>query len=344
MSYLMRKLMGPYMHATLKDGDDLGGGDRGDVLDNGGDTPPTDEEKKLAEELKAKEKTDADAKAAKEKAKADEDEDDEDDPEKKRDTRIPLKRHKEILEEERLKTARAVAKLAQYQGSEDLEKTNEELKKAEDRLIGMETEHAKLINDGKTEDAARKMGEIRKLERDVNDIRTDLKVAAGEARAYEKARYDSTVERVQEAYPTLNDDNKDHEDVERRFNPTMVRKVLAVARGYQTEGMTPAAALQEAVKDLLGDPKTAKQKEAVEVKVRVTEAEAKKAAREEEARTKAAAAAGKQPAGDKTLGKDSDKLGGGGTLSTADVMKMNFGDFSKLDESTLSRLRGDIPE
>lgn len=344
MSYLMRQLMGPYMHASLKDGDDLGGADRGDILDAGGEKPPTDEEKKLAESLKEKAEADKAAAEKAAKTKADGDDDDEKDETKRKDTRIPLSRHKEILEEERLKTAQALAKLAQYQGAEDLEKTNEELKKAQDRLIGLEAEHAKLMNDGKPEEAAKKMTEIRKLSESVNDIRTDLKVAAAESRAYERARYDTTVERVQAAYPVLNDDNKDHDDPEQRFNPALVSKVLRVAKAYQIDGMPPAAALQEAVKDLLGEPKTAKQKEAVEVKARVSEADAKKAQREEEARRKAADAAGKQPANDKTLGKDSDKLGGGGTLSTADVMKMNFNDFSKLDEATLSRLRGDLPE
>jgi hypothetical protein len=269
---------------------------------------------------------------------------DEDEEKKKKDTRIPLARHKEVLETERMERAKLEAKLAMYEGSEDVAKTNEELTKAEDRLIGFEKEHAKMSADGKVDEAAAKMTEIRKLERAINDIRTDLKTAAAESRAYERARYDTTVERIQSAYPQLNDDNKDHEDEEIRFNPSLVRKVLSVSRAYQADGMTPSAAVQEAVKDLLGEPKTKKQVQAVETKARVSDAEVKKAARDEEARRKAAEAAGKQPPNLKDTGKNSDTMGGGGTLEAADVMKMTYADFSKLDESTLSRMRGDIPE
>ncbi len=322
-----------FFQHTLKDGEDLGGGDRGDELP-ADDDKITDEERKLAEDLKAK------AAAAKDK---DSDETDEE-KEKKKDTRVPLNRHKELLEAERTERAKVEARLALYEKGADVAKTNEELTKAEDRLLGMEKEHAKLLNDGKVEEAAAKMSEIRKLERDVNDIRTDLKTAAAESRAYERARYDTTVERIQAAYPVLNDDNKDHEDPAMRFDPVVVRKVLSIAKAYQGDGLTPSAALQEAVKDLLGDPKTAKQKEAVDVKPRVDEAAVKKAQREEEARRKAAEASGKTPPGANGLGKESDKLGGGGTLSGADVMKLNYADFVKLDESTLSRLRGDLPE
>jgi hypothetical protein len=336
------KMKYPVQH-TLKDGDDLGGGaDRGDVLDVGGEAALTDEEKKIAEELKAKETADAEAKE-KADAEAKKKEEEDADKDKRKDTRIPLTRHKELLEAERIERTKAEAKLAQYEGAEDVAKTNEELTKAEERLLGMEAEHSKLLVDGKIDEANKKMAEIRKLDRDINDIRMDLKAAAAESRAYEKARYDITVDRVQEAYPVLNDDNKDHEDAEKRFNPALVKKVLAVSRAYQMDGLTPSAALQEAVKDLLGDPKTSKQKEAVEVTPRVDEAAAKKAAREEEARRKAAEAAGKSPPSTKIVGKESDKLGGSGTLSGEDVMKMNYADFSKLDESTLSRLRGDVP-
>jgi hypothetical protein len=339
MSYLMRQLMGPYMHASLKDGDDLPGAgdvvDRGDSLEGGDEKPPNAEEKKVAEDLKAKEA---------EKVKAKEDEEDEGEEKTRKDTRIPLARHKEILEEERVRNAQLTAKLAQYEGAQDIEKTNAELTKAQQRLIGLEAEHAKLLTDGKVDEAARKMGEIRDLTESVNDIRVNLKVAAAESRAYERARYDTTVDRIQTAYPVLNDDNKDHEDAELRFNPSLVSKVLRVAKAYQLDGMTPSDALQEAVKDLLGEPKTAKQKEAVEVKPRVSEAEAKKAQREEEARVKAAEAAKKQPASDKSVGKDSDKMGGGGSLSAADVLKLSYSDFAKLDEKTLSAMRGDVPE
>lgn len=350
---LIYRLLHAYL-SPLKDGEDLAGMDRGDELAPGDKQPdPTEEEKKLAADLKAKadadakakEEADAKAKADADKAKEDEEEDDPENPGKKRrvESRIPLTRHKALIEAERAERAKAEAKLAQYEKGEDIAKTNEEITKAEDALLKMEADYTKLMTDGKTDEAAKMMTQIRRTERSINDMRTDLKTAEAESRAYERARYDTTVERVEAAYPQLNPDNKEHADEEQRFNPTLTKKVLSVAKAYQIDGMTPSAALQEAVKDLLGEPKTKQQKQAVDVTPRVDEAAAKKAAREEEARRKAAEAAGATPPSNKSVGKDADKLGGGGTLSAADVMKMSFTDFSKLDEATLARLRGDIP-
>lgn len=313
---------------------------RGDVVRQPGEEPLTDEEKRVAGELKAKEEAEAKAKAeAEAKAKAEaEEEDDPDNPGQKRrkDTRVPLARHKEILERERAEKERALAKLAQYQGAEDLAKTNEEIQKAENKLIELEGQHAKLITDGRADEAAKTMTEIRKLEREINRKQTALETAAAESRAYERARYDVTVERLEAAYPVLNPDNEEH------YDPEKVRKILSVSRAYQADGMPPSKALQEAVKDLLGEPETKKQEAAVETTPRVDEAAKKKAAREEEARRKAAEAAGKQPPDTSKTGVESDKLGSR-SLSGADVMKMSYDDFSKLSEADLSRMRGDVP-
>lgn len=344
-----------YMH-TLKDGADLPGAgelgedapDRGDLVEGKKEKELTDEEKaaaakelKDAEDAEAKKKADEEAK--KKKGEGSE-EDDEPDEVKRKDNRIPLKRHKEILEEERTARLKAEAKLAQYERSEDISKTNEELTKAEERLLGMMEEYNKLLVDGKVDDANKRMAEIRKLDRDIADIKGDLKAAAAESRAYERARYDTTVERIESAYPQLNEDNKNHDDPEKRFRPELVAKVLRVSRAYQQDGMPPAQALQDAVKDLIGDPVTAKQKEAVDVKARVDDADVKKAARDEEVRRKAAEAASKQPPSMKGAGKDADKMGGkgGASLTGEDVMQMSYEQFAKLDQDTLSRLRGDV--
>ena len=352
----------PVVMHTLKDGEGLGGGagsagfeptpgDRGDEIVERGEPAPTDAEKKLAEETKAadkkaadekaaadaKAKADADAAAKQKKAeKKDGDEEEDDDPDKKgkKDTRIPLARHKALLEAERTEKDRLIAQLQQYQHGDTLARTNEAIKEKEDEIIKLEGEYNKAIVDGKNEEATKLMRQIRALDRDVSQMQTKLATDAAESRAYERARYDIAVDRIEEAYPVL---NPDHDD----FDETKVKKITTIARAYQLDGMTPAKALQEAVKDLLGEPKNKAQEQATTVTPRVDEAAAAKAAREEEARAKAAKAAGQQPPLSKDVGKDADKLGGSGTLSATDVMKMNYGDFSKLDETTLSRLRGD---
>ena len=327
----MKLFHAPLMHARLDDGSDLGG----DPKDRGDDI--TDDEKKVAEELAAKEKAAADAKAKEEAAAKEEeegdDEGDEDGEDKDKRKRIPLSRHKAILEAERTSRSQLEAKLAQYENGADVAAVNEEITKAEEKLLKQEAEYAQLVTDDKHGEAAKVMAEIRKTERFISEAKGDLKAAAAESRADERARYDEVVDRIEAAYPQLNPDS-DEKD------PVMIRKVLAVSRGYQTDGMTPAKALQEAVKDLIGDPKTAKQRTATETTPRVDEAAAKKAAREEEARKKAAEAAAAQPASAK-LGRTSDSAGKTGTLKAADVMKMSQTEFAKLDEASLAAMRGD---
>lgn len=328
---------------ALKDADDLdlSQQDRGDDFEPTQEDPITDEEKKLAEELKTKEVAEAAAAEAAKKKKEEggDEEDDETDPDKKkrRETRIPVSRHKQILEAQRVELEKALAKLSQYEGANDLAKTNDEIKTLEDKVLELDGKHAQLLTDGKPEDAAKLMSDIRKIERDIARKHTLLETSAAESRAYERARYDTTVERVEAAYPILNPDDDEN------FDPVKARKVLTVMKAYQIDGMTPSKALQEAVKDLLGDPVTKKQEIATTVTPKVDEAAVAKAAREEAARQKAADAAGKQPPKTDKTGVDSDKLGGG-SLKAADVMKMPYKDFIKLDESVLSQMRGDRVE
>lgn len=335
------------LHAPLDDAADLrGAGGDVDVNDRGdegikAEAEPTAEEKKLAEDLKskgdadtkAKEEADAKAKADAEAAKGKgKDDDDDDDPDKRKDTRIPLSRHKAIVEAERAGRAAAEAKLAQFERGKDIQETNEEIAKAEDNLLKMEADYNKLLADGKHDEATKIMTQIRKTERSINDTKAEFRSQMAEARAYERARYDITVDRIEDAYPEMKPGTDEH-------NPTLIAKVMKFSRVYQKEdNMTPAEAIQQAVKDVLGEAKNKKQEAAVDTKPRVDEAAAKKAAREEEARKKAADAASKTPPNEK-VGEASDKLGG--SLKNIDVMKLSQTDFAKLDEAALAQLRGD---
>lgn len=306
--------------------------DRGDLLE-------VEDKEAPAPELSDEEK-EALADLDKTKGKDDEDEDKDevkdDDKKPSKEPRIPLARHKEMLERERATRAAVEAKLAQYERGQNIAQTNAALAEAEDKLIALEKRYADEIVDGKVENASKTMAEIRKTERIISETRSDLKSAAAEARAYERARYDSTVERIEAAYPAL---NPDHDS----FDSDLTAEVLDLAEAYQMRNMTPSAALQKAVKVLAGDPQNKRQEEAVERKPRVSSeelAEAKRAERKEEATRRAVATTGKQPPSLNKVGADHDKAGG--TLKGADIMKMTQEEFAKLDEKTLSRLRGDV--
>lgn len=256
---------------------------------------------------------------------------------KRKDTRVPLSRHKEILDAERARREAVEKELQKYREGQQIAATNEEITELEDKVIKAEAEYSKLITDGEVDKAAAKMREIRAFEREINDKKTDMRIAAAEARAVEKVRYDALVERMEEAYPQL---NPEHED----FDKNKTAEVLDMKAAFQARGYTPTEALQKAIKYVM-PPKTKAQTQATEVKPRVDAddaAKAKAAARAEEQRKKNADAATKQPPDLKTIGADSDKMGGG--ISAKDVMKMSYEDFKKLDDKTLAAMRGDEVE
>lgn len=263
----------------------------------------------------------------------DKDEEDDEVKGKGKDTRIPLARHKAILEAERVERDVLEAKLAQYERGKDFAATNEALTKAESELLKLEERHSKEVVDGDVAAANKTSAEIRKLDKAIAAQQVALATDAAEARAYERARYDSVVERIEAAYPMLNP------DLPNEYDKKIVASVTRMAKAFQMEGMPPGKALQEAVKDIIGDPENRKQTAAVDVTPKVTEAEVAAAARKEASTKKALDANKKQPSATSKAGQNSDALGGG--LGNVDVMKLDQDAFAKLDEDELSRMRGD---
>lgn len=322
-----------------------GEGSGGGAVDRGDDWTPTDgdaaaeaaalekaeADKKAAEEAAAKEK----AKEPKTKEEGEGEEGEESEKKGKKDTRIPLSRHQEILAKERERREALERELAASRKGEEVAKTNDEIAKAEQSVVAMEAEYLKLLEEGKTKEAAAKMSEIRRAERGIVETRAKFETEAAEARAYERVKYDNTVERLEAAFPVINPDHAD-------FDKEKVAEVIELRDAYVATGKhTRAEALQKACKVLL-KPATTKQETATEVDVRVDKDDVAKAAAAE--RKKAAVeknldAAKKQPPNTANVGSDSDKTGG--ALKATDVIKMKQDDFKKLDDAALSKLRGD---
>jgi hypothetical protein len=253
---------------------------------------------------------------------------------KKKDTRIPLARHKEMLDKARAEREALAAENARLKAEKNGAVVAADLDKVEARLITMETEYSKLLADGEIDKATAKMTEIRRLERTIGEQKADMRAQEAEARAVERVRYDTVVERIEAAYPAM---NPDHED----FDTTAVAEVLDVKSAFEAKGATPSAALQRAVKYVLG-AETGREKTATEVTPRVdkdaavaTAAEQRKA----EALKRNIAAAKATPAATTKVGVNSDEKGGSLTGETA--MKMSQDEFAKLDEKALAKLRGD---
>ena len=100
---------------------------------------------------------------------------------------------------------------------------------------------------------------------------------------------------------------------------------------FVKSGTKRSEALAKAVRYVLGAPPEQKVSDAAKA---LAEERAKKA------REKAAEADKKQPPSSAKVGLDSDKAGKGGEQGI-DVMRMSQDKFSKLDEETKARLRGD---
>jgi hypothetical protein len=251
---------------------------------------------------------------------------------KPKDTRLPLARHQEILDKERERRAAVETELAQYKQGGKIADVGAEITAAETNLIALEATYAKHLTDGEHEKAAALMAQIRRTERAIIEKSSAVREQAAEARAVERVRYDTTVERLEAQFPQL---NVEHED----FDKAKTAEVLELKEAFQTKGYTPSAALQKAVK-LIMPPETKKQEAALETEARVDPKEVEKA-RKAAAVEKTAAAVAATPANAAKVGANSD-AGGGGAVTAKDVIKMSFKDFSALDETTLARMRGDV--
>jgi hypothetical protein len=159
-------------------------------------------------------------------------------------------------------------------------------------------------------------------------------IQAAEARAVERVRYDTVVDRLETAYPAM---NPDHED----YDSDKVQDVLDLKETYERKGLAPSAALQKATGKIFGVAST-KQETATTVtpKVDAEDKAAAVAAERKAAATKAGVDASKKtPPTDAKGGIDHDKIGGGLTAKNAMLMKQD--EFAKLDQKTLAQLRGD---
>ena len=254
----------------------------------------------------------------------------------RKDDRIPLDRHKAVLDKERARRNALEQEVATLKQGRQVADTNEQLTDAENQVLAMEREYAKMLVDGEIDKATAKMAEIRRTERSIVETKSTFQIQAAEARAYERVQYDTTIDRLETAYPLLNPDHEDY-DAER------TAEVVELRDGYIATGKyTRAQAIQKAAKVLMG-ASTTRQERAVSADVRVDKEEVAKAAAEDRTvtqRTKNAAVANSQPSNVNKAGIDSDKLGG--KLDGKAVMKMSQGQFAKIDEETLARLRGDV--
>lgn len=325
MNPLLQKLLSRYMAPAGDDGSDTGGSG---VIDRGDDFVPTEDDPAPAPAPKA---ADSDDDIDPEDPDADPEAEEETKAEKKqREQRIPLSRHKDLLEKERAKRADLERQLSQFQRGTEVASLNQDITQAEESILAMEKQYNTLLGEGELDKAAALMSKIRQAERSIGDAKNDMKIAAAEARATERARYNVALERIESAYPVLNEDHADYDE-------GLMEDVIDLKGAYERKGLTPTAAMQKAVDKLLGTS-TKKQEAAIDTTPRVADKDVA-AERKKDAVKKTLDAVGKTPPSMTKVGMDSDKAGG--SLTAKDVMKLSQDDFKKLPDDVLARMRGD---
>ena len=313
MNPLLSRLFSRLMAPAGADGSDTGGTDRGD------DFEPTEDEGEAAT-------------AAAVVTGGEDDADPTADPaaDKKREQRIPLSRHKDMLEKERTRRADLERQLAQYQRGNDVATLNEDITAAEDSILKMEQDYNELLSDGELKQASALMTKIRQTERSIVEAKSDMKIAAAESRATERARYNLVLERIETAYPQL---NEDHED----FDADLMEDVIDLKDAYQRKGLTPTAAMQKAVDKVVGTANK-RQEAVIDTTPRVTTKDVA-AERKKAAVSKTMDAVSRTPPSTARVGLDSNKAGG--ALTASDVIKLSQDDFRQLPDSALAKMRGD---
>ena len=327
MNPLLQKLLSRYMAPAGDDGSDTGGSG---VIDRGDSFTPTEDEP-AAKPAPAPKAADSDDDIDPEDPDADSEAEEETKAEKKqREQRIPLSRHKDLLEKERAKRADLERQLSQFQRGTEVASLNQDITQAEESILAMEKQYNALLGEGELDKAAALMSKIRQAERSIGDAKNDMKIAAAEARATERARYNVALERIEAAYPQLNEDHGDYDEA-------LMEDVIDLKGAYERKGLTPTAAMQKAVDKLLGTS-TKKQEAAIDTTPRVADKDVA-AERKKDAVKKTLDAVGKTPPSMTKVGMDSDKAGG--SLTAKDVMKLSQDDFRKLPDDVLARMRGD---
>lgn len=245
--------------------------------------------------------------------------------------RIPLERHEAVLRAERLRREALENENAALRAAQQAKEASKEIDDAEAAILEKESNYDALVADGKLPEARALRAEIKAAERAVMERRMTAASEAAQARAVEAVRYDAACDAVEAAYPVLDTKHAS-------YDADKSAEVVELQRAYVATGKSRADALRQAVKLILGEPAKAAPTPAPTPKETaqaiIDAAKAKAVARN-------VAAAASQPPITAKVGIDSDKLGGGSTMTAEQIVKLSQAAFAKLDEATLARARGD---
>ena len=288
---------------------------KGDKLDPDEDDKSKDKGDK-ADPDKEGEET-AEEKAERERLEAEE--------ERKKRVRIPKARFDEALGKAKQREQALLEEIEKLKGGQQAAATTKAVSEMRGKIDELQDKYEDLILDGKKEEARKVRRQVDALRDELNEYQTSTKSEAARKAAIDEMSYNAQLAGYEAKYPAL---NPEHED----FDEDKTDEVATLLNAFVKAGQKRADALAKAIKYVMGNPPA---------KGDDKDDAAKKAAdaRAAEARRKAAEANKQQPPNGKNVGLDSDKAGGG--KGDVDVMRLSQDKFAKLDEETLSKLRGD---
>lgn len=282
---------------------------------------------KAAEEAEAAKNKTADELAEETEEEKAEREREEAEQDKKKRVRIPLSRHEEILEKARQREEQLKARLQELEKKDAPQQKDvlAEMKAAIDTLQDKYEEH---VFKGEKDEAKQVRRQLDEAREKYSDTKVAQSSALARAQTIDTLKYEAALAKVESDYPALNPDAD-------TFDEAKADEVADLLTLFARNGLTRQAALEKAVKYVMGTP--AQKKEASKDNT----AETLRKKQEEEARKKAAEADKKQPPDANKTGLDNDKAGGKDGVDV-NVLKMSEKQFEKMDEETLAKLRGDV--
>ena len=243
---------------------------------------------------------------------------------KKRNIRIPKSRFDEAQAKARAREQTLLEEIERLKGGQQASATQKAVSDMRSKIEELQDKYEDLILDGKKDEARKIRKQVDAMREELVEYQTSVKSDAARKAAVDELSYNAQLAGFEAKYPAL---NPEHED----FDEDRTNEVATLLNAFVKSGTKRSEALAKAVRYVLGAPPEQKVSDAAKA---LAEERAKKA------REKAAEADKKQPPSSAKVGLDSDKAGKGGEQGI-DVMRMSQDKFSKLDEETKARLRGD---
>lgn len=240
--------------------------------------------------------------------------------------RIPKARFDEAQQKARAREEALQQKILELERAQGVQHQSVEVSKAQKQLDELQDKYEDLVMDGKKDEAKAVRRQVEQLRDQLTDYKTTVKSEAARKAAIDDLRFDSLLAKAESTYPVLNPEND-------QFDRAKTEEVADLMEAFQAKGFTRAAALEKAIKYVMGPAQSA-------LPLGDETTAALRAKRAEDARKKAAEADKKQPASTSKVGLNSDAAGSRDTPGI-DIMRMSQDKFAKIDEDTLSKLRGD---